>query len=252
MVRSFENPPEMDSITRRLRHVLTTDPTGSWVAGEPDRVQGVAQTIVRKGLWVLSVLAVAPPARGRGVGRSLLTAALTSLPPGHRGLIMSSEDPSAIQLYSGAGFALHPAMIGRGRVARPVGHPAGVRRGASSDLPFVEAVDPRGPERTTDIAFLLSEGAELILDDREAFAVLMGSRLVTLVAKSTAAAQRVLEAAIAQSATGSFQTGWLTANDQWAIGCLSTVGVPLVPTGPVMTIGHPMPSGILLPSGALG
>jgi GNAT superfamily N-acetyltransferase len=252
LLQAYETAAELSSLTRRIRHVLTTDPMGSWVVGESGRIHGLAQTVVRKRLWVLSVLAVAPTARGRGLGRGLLEAALGSLTPEHSGLIMSSEDPSAIQLYSNAGFYLHPAMIGRGRVARPGGQHAIVRRGDLSDLPFVEAVDPRGSERTTDISFLLSEGGQLILDDHDAFAVLMGSRLVTLVAKSTSAAQRILEAATAQTTTGTFQTGWLTAQDQWAMQCLTAAGVPLCPAGPLMTIGHPMPPGVLLPSGALG
>ena len=54
---------------RRVDHLRRTDPAGSWVAEEGGLVVGLSQATVREGLWMLSLLGVAPDAQRRGTGR---------------------------------------------------------------------------------------------------------------------------------------------------------------------------------------
>ena len=73
MNRSAE---EVEQRKERYRHFLEHDQKGAWVAVDGDRVAGVALAIVREGVWVLSLFAVAEEYRGAGLGRELLDRAL--------------------------------------------------------------------------------------------------------------------------------------------------------------------------------
>jgi hypothetical protein len=44
---------------QHYRHFLKHDPEGAWVAVDGDTVAGVALALVREGVWVLSLFAVA-------------------------------------------------------------------------------------------------------------------------------------------------------------------------------------------------
>src|SRR3954468_21731654 len=95
----------------RIGHVLDTDPGGSWVAERDGAVVGVAQALVREGLWGLSLYAVAPALQGRGVGRRLLDATLAHGAGAIRGrVILSTEHPAAMHRYARTGLALHPCV----------------------------------------------------------------------------------------------------------------------------------------------
>jgi ribosomal protein S18 acetylase RimI-like enzyme len=52
-------------------HFLEHDSRGAWVAVD-DRVAGVALALVREGVWVLSLFAVAEEYRNDGLGKELL------------------------------------------------------------------------------------------------------------------------------------------------------------------------------------
>src|ERR671912_947966 len=61
---------------QRYQYFLEHDPEGAWVAVDGDRVAGVALALVREGLWVLSLFAVAGEYRDEGLGKTLLDRAL--------------------------------------------------------------------------------------------------------------------------------------------------------------------------------
>ena len=108
----------------RTRHFLGTDPGGSWVAEEGGTIVGMSQSFVREDYWMLSQLGTVPGRQGRGVGRDLLKLALSHGDPQSPGTIQCSQDPKAMALYTGFGFALHPVVtawgaIRPGAVTRP-------------------------------------------------------------------------------------------------------------------------------------
>ncbi len=272
-------------VARRVTHLRGTDPAGSWVADAQGEVVGLSQAFVREGLWVLSLLGVAPVGQGRGLGRALLEAALGHGGGDGPGMIQSSRDPAAISLYSRAGFSLHPAMAGFGVVGaggggdRRAGNTGGRRAGdaggggpsprsvsdgrgelmeATGDpraLAVVAGIDraTRGAARSEDLAFLLGEpGNSLLLWGDQAYAVATDDRVVVLGARSEEAAVHVLRAALDRTPEGaSVQVNWVTAEQQWAVTTLVEMGIDLHPTGPVMLRSRPVPCPYL-PSGGYG
>jgi predicted N-acetyltransferase YhbS len=53
----------------RVRHFLTNDPEGSWVATSDGTVVGAALALRREGLWGLSLLVVNVDRQSHGIGR---------------------------------------------------------------------------------------------------------------------------------------------------------------------------------------
>jgi len=246
---------EVARLRNRVAHFMHTDPAGSWVALERGRVTGVAQSFVRGDMWVLSLLAVEASARGSGTGKALLEASLTHGDRASPGLILASSDPAALALYTGAGFDLHPALVTRGPVRRPPASPSEVRTGGPADLPLVADIDARirVSERTQDVAAALAEpGAQLLVDGETGYAVVKPGRVIILGALADDSAVRLLRRAIAMGPPSSFEIGWLTAPQQWAIRELVAAGVELSPRGPVMVRGLPGPPAPYVPSGGYG
>ncbi len=246
-------PADRARIARRIRHLRTTDPGGSWVATRDGRVAGLAQSFVRESYWVLSLLGVDPSVQGSGLGRRLLDRALVH-GAGLPGTIQASHDPRAIRLYAAAGFDAHPSLDARGTVRQPVAWPEEVREGSLEDLGTAEKIDRavRGSARTTDLVHLLGdEGVVLLLDKDRAYAVAREDRIIVLAGLDPAAAGRVLQAAMAR-APGAFEVGWLTAGQQWAVRTAVDAGLTLHPRGPVMVRGLEGPPAPYLPSGGLG
>jgi len=243
-------------LERRLAFLLSTDPDGSWVAEEPGRITGLAQAFIRDGIWVLSLLGVAPDRQGRGAARALLDRTLDYGTPGSPGMIQASADPRAIALYAGAGFSLHPAIAAWGPVRGPVEVPEEVRVGDPSDLDVVAAVDRelKGAARTDVVGFLLSlDDHRLLVDGTTGYAMVTGDRVVTMGALDQRSASRLLGAALAGVRPGgSFQMNWVTSNQQWAVRDLVAAGVALHPYGPVMLRGLLAPPSPYIPSGGLG
>src|SRR4051794_7038633 len=131
----------------RLRHLLRNDPGGSWVAEDGDgRVVGLAQALVREGLWVLSLFGVVPGHQEAGVGRRLLDAAVAYGSGVPAGLILCSRDPRAMRRYARAGFDLHPSVTAYGTVDRDrdrLRPDDAVREGGPEDMAFVAALERR-------------------------------------------------------------------------------------------------------------
>ncbi|TML65584.1 MAG: GNAT family N-acetyltransferase [Actinobacteria bacterium] len=253
----IERTPELvERMRSRVRHLLATDPDGSFVATRDGDVVGVAQALVRDDVWVLSLLGVAPPVQAQGIGRRLLEAAL-SYAGGRRGMILSSRDPKAMRRYALAGFDLHPAVTAWGRVVHDrLPATPGVREGSAGDLDLVAEVDRhvRGAARGLDIAHLLEEAGRLLVVDGVGYVVVRDEgRPVLLAARDDGAATALLFAALAGAPRDrETEVGWITADQQWAIRASLVAGLELHPVGPVMLRGFARPPAPYLPSGAFG
>src|SRR3954471_14943171 len=66
------SPEEVEQRKKRYRHFLKHDRDGAWVAVHGDTVAGVALALVREGVWILSLFAVAEGYRDQGLGKMLL------------------------------------------------------------------------------------------------------------------------------------------------------------------------------------
>lgn len=238
---------------RRVRHLLHTDPDGSWVATSGDRLIGLAQSIRREGLWVLSLLSVAVDAQGDGVGRALLEVALGSRPPGGHGLILSSAEPRAARLYARAGFRPSPMMSAIGTVRLDGPPPGGVRQGGRDDLDLAAAVDRRvrGSGHGPDLAYLLDEGCRLLVVDGRGYAAVGPDGPMLLAAGDAEAASDLLRAALL-AADGPVAVHGITAAQTWALPVIAAAGLELRPGGALMVAGTPGPLVPYVPSGPFG
>ena len=244
-------------LEHRIRHFLATDPAGSWVADDSGAVTGLAQSFVREGYWVLSLLATVPDFQRCGLGRELLETAMSNADARSPGSIQCSRDSAAMALYASVGFSFHPAVIGRGTV-RPgtVYADPRVRHSDHRDLAMIDAVDRfvRSSARSVDIVAMLNEPCNrlLLIDDR-GYAVAKDDRIVTLGARDEDAATALLKTALSEMDEGALvEVGWLTAKQQWAIRTLVDCGVELHPCGPMMVRGLPGPPTPYIPSGGYG
>ena len=138
----------------RLRRIVATDPAGCWVAEHDGRVAGVALSIVREGIWGLSLFAVEPADQGLGLGRRLIDAALAHADGTRGGLIVSSSSPSAMRRYARAGFELRPSVWAEGTADRAaLGPPA---------PEIAEARAVRGAGHGEDLRCYLEVGERLL------------------------------------------------------------------------------------------
>jgi GNAT superfamily N-acetyltransferase len=246
------------SMARRIAHLQQTDPAGSVVGCDGDRVVGFAQALVRDDLWVLSLFGVAPGAQNRGAGRALLDAAM-ECGDGRRGLILSSRDPNAMRRYAAAGFDLHPGLTAHGVLTpgalRPA-PPGCVVVGGAADLDAVARVDDlvRGARHgRADLQLLLDEGARLLLHaSGDGYTFVTGKPLL-LAATHDAVATDLLRAALALVPAGATtEVNWMTASTQWAIRVAVEAGLELHPVGPLCLRGFGAPPAAYLPTGAFG
>jgi predicted N-acetyltransferase YhbS len=125
-------------------HLVRTDPAGSWVAEDDSGIIGAVASMRRDTTWILSGYFVRPGLQGRGLGKQLLHAALSSGVGCLHGIVASSDDPAAVRRYRLAGFTLHPTMVLRGRVDRSVlPLVERVREGSLGDVDLMDSVDRR-------------------------------------------------------------------------------------------------------------
>ena len=246
----------------RTRHVLGTDPEGSWVAEEEGVVVGMSQSFVREDYWMLSQLGTLPGRQGRGVGKELLRLALTHGDPQSPGTVQCSRDPKAMALYTSFGFVLHPVVAAWGAM-RPgaLERPPEVERYepeqvTDRELRIVTAVDRkvRGAARTVDIVSMLAQpGNRLLLHSDRGYAVAKDDRIVTLGARDEESATMVLQTMLAEAPVGeTIEINWLTSAQQWAIRVVVEAGIELQPFGPVMVRGMDGPPAPYIPSGGYG
>lgn len=239
----------------RLEHPLRVGPEGSFVAERDGRVIGVAQTLVRERLWLLSMFTVEPGLQHGGAGRSLLERALQTRGGTDCGLIVSSNDASAMRLYAQAGFAVLPTVQSEGSIARAAlpARDARIREGGVDDIEQFAAISRgvRGGPHTSEVRFALEQGGRLLLIPERGFAVVLPNWCVwLLVAQDEATARALLWAALAE--VGESERSlirWLTADQQWAIQVLVDAGLRLSAHGALCVQGRPGPLAPFIPSG---
>ena len=238
----------------RLLHVLDSDPGGAWVACEGRRIRGMAMAIVREGIWGLSLFAVDPGVQGNGVGGALLDRAL-AYGHGTRGqIVMSSQDPRALRLYSRAGFRLLPALAAFGPVdASRLEPEAPVRQGMSGDFEMAARVDReiRGAAHGDDLPHLVEAGSLLHVVPERGYVVHADGSPRLLAALDEEAARSLLAVALAHAPEG-LEAGVLslTADQGWAMEVALDAGLALETSGPTAVRGEPGPLAPYLPSPA--
>lgn len=239
---------------RRLAHLLTTDPGGAWVTERDGAITGVSASLVRDGIWGLSLLTVLPGHQSAGAGRALFDAALTHGDGGRGGIIVASPDARALRSYRRAGFALHPAFAARGTIDRArLPATPDARPGTLADLPLTASVDReiRGADHLPDWELIIANGDRLLVIEDRGYVILSGADVYALAARDERAARELLIAALAEVEPGDAAVVTeMTSAQQWAIEVCIDAGLAVAPDGAVCLRGELGPLQPYLPSGA--
>jgi GNAT superfamily N-acetyltransferase len=231
----------------RARHLLGTDPAGSWVAERDGEMLGFATSYRRDLTWFLATYAVRPHLQGQGLGRVLLDAALTHSRGCLRGMISSSRDPRAFRRYRQSGFTLHPQMFLHGRVDRSalpvVEH---VRDGSEADFDLLDSLDRRRRDAAhgPDHAVLLAQN-RLVVTDRPsgsgyAYITPEGKPAVVCASDRRTATSLLWEAVA--SATDQLTIPHVTAANEWAIDVGLAAGLSVDTAGYLAVRGMKPPA----------
>jgi len=236
----------------RIAYPWQTDPDGAFVAERHGRIIGIAEAMVREGLWCLSMLAVEPGIQGAGAGRLLMDRVVAYGQAGDPGLIVSSNDPRALRLYADCGFALHPTFEASGVVDRSRLPALGdsVREGGGEDLEALAALtrQVRGAPYTDELHFAFAQGARVLrIADRGFVAVNAEGLLWALVARDEEAAGALLWHALALAEEPA-RVRWITGAQQWAIDIVARAGLRLMAYGALCVRGTPGPLAPFLPN----
>ena len=252
MNRSAE---EVAQRKERYQHFLKSDPEGAWVAVDGDRVAGVALALVREGLWVLSLFAVAREYRDEGLGSTLLERALLYAEGCRGAMIASSTHPAAMRRYALAGFSLQPTLMASGKVSRE-SLPAGLkaRDGRNEDLELAATVDRavRGAPHGPDLEFMLRTGSRLVVaegPEGSGYAVVREGSPALLAATAAETATDLLWSCLAESDGHDVEVYWITNAQNWALPVVLEAGLSLSPAGPICVRGELGPLTPYLPSG---
>lgn len=245
--------PSTDWHRARMRHLLQTDPEGAWVAEDEEGVAGTALSLVREGIWGLSLLGVADRARGTGTGRALLHAAHRTA-AGCRGrLVLASQHPAALRSYAGLGLDLHPVVDAAG-IADLSRAPDAAARVTDGDPALADAIgrEVRGAGHRPDIDFALTVGSRLLTFEDRAFVLgNLDEGIVTMAAgRDEEAAAIAVWGALARVRRGAtVQLDFLDARNQWAIRVALDARLALTPGGAVFQAGDLGPMTPYVPSG---
>jgi GNAT superfamily N-acetyltransferase len=247
----------VERVHRRMTHLVTQDPAGSWVATDGDHVVGAALALRRESLWGLSLLVVDPSTQSGGAGRQLLDATLRHA-EGCAAVIMSSVDHRAIRLYATSGFTVHPQLEARGDVGHGLLPAASgrVREGSEADWAMADELGRRlrGAGYGEDHTELAWKAAMFVVDDgdgRGLVYVRPGGEVIQLLATDDETATALLWRGLAHCAELGVcaGVGSLTANQQWAIRVALAARLQVRGNGPVLWRGmtpppHFLPSGV--------
>jgi GNAT superfamily N-acetyltransferase len=249
-------PEQVESRKARYGHFLRYDPEGAWLAENDGRVSGVAISVRRERVWVLSLLAVDAEHRGTGLGGELLERALAYGEGCEGAMIASSSHPAAMRRYARADFDLHPTLSASGNVRRdaiPTG--LSVREGEEQDLELASEVDRaiRGAAHGPDLEHMLATGCRLLIAEGSSgrgYAAERDGSPAVLAATEPAVARDLLWACLERTAPGEkADVDWITGNQNWAVAVALEAGLSLSPAGPVCTRGVLGPLTPYLPSG---
>jgi len=253
----LRTPEDVEGRKERFRHFLRHDEEGAWVADDDGRVAGVAISLMREGLWVLSLFVVGEGYRGRRVGGELMGRALRYGAPFENGMIASSTHPAAMRSYALAGFDLHPTFTAKGVVRREVlPSGLGVREGTEDDLELAADVDRhlRGAAHGPDLEYVLGAGKRLLVVERgphRGYALAHEGSPWMIAATEPKIASDLLWASLAESdGEKGVEVRWITGRQTWVVRTVLAAGLNLHPDGPICVKGSPGPLWPYLPSGA--
>jgi GNAT superfamily N-acetyltransferase len=240
-----------DRASARIGHLQRTDPESAWTAEVDGELVGCALALVRDGMWFLSLLIVKPGYQGKGIGRELLDASLTTATD--RSWIMSTVEPAAVRRYQRAGFALHPTYTAKGTPDRSL-LPAvsGIRDAGPDDHETLDRVlrTVRGAAMGTEAGYFEERGSRIVVAPGKGFAVLRAQGTNWLAATDEATARDLLWTVLAES-TEPVEVDWLAANQQWAIDVCLDAHLTLTGGASLALRGQPTMSPYL-PCGAFG
>lgn len=251
-----DNQPSRQQVAAshgRLHHLLAAHGEGAWVVDGDDGPLAAALALRREDFWGLSLLVVDPDAQGRGLGRAVLEASMTTAGGAARAMILSSLDPRATRLYTGAGFAEHPGRRAFGTVDRAglPAEPVQVRQAREADRGLAADVDRavRGGPHGSDLDALLSHADgwwAVETPGRRGYAVLVGNRLALLAAEDVESARALLVRCLAEAALGKeVAVPTLSGATGWALGILKGAGLAVHPAGPLFSRGFDPPAAYL-------
>jgi GNAT superfamily N-acetyltransferase len=238
----------------RYRYFLEHDSEGAWVAVDGDRVAGVALALVREGVWVLSLFAVAEEYRGQGRGKTLLDRAFRHAEGCGGAMIASSTHPAAMRRYASVGFSLWPTLTASGKVRRE-SLPAGLkaREGTAADLDLATRVDRavRGASHGPDLEFMLRSGSRMLVaegPEGSGYAVVWEGSPALLAATTPGIATDLLWSCLAEG-DADVWVPWITGSQNWAVPVVLKARLSLSPAGPICVRGDLGPLTPYLPSG---
>ncbi|MFR9722324.1 GNAT family N-acetyltransferase [Streptomyces sp. MS19] len=243
---------------RVTRHFAAADPEGCWLAEDAaGRPVGAALAGRRDTLWGLTLLAVVPEAREKGVGTELLRRSMAYARGALRGMVCAGTHPIAVRVFRRAGFALHPLMRMTGPVdASRLTVPDGPAiEGGAVHRDLMDSVDRRlrGSAHGPDHEELLRHCRVVVADDLagSGYCYLDGEGGVELLAAtSRRIAVRLLASALHSlppGATASIPR--LTAEQEWAVDVGLAAGLSLH-TGGFLCLRGMRPPRPYIPSAA--
>jgi GNAT superfamily N-acetyltransferase len=254
---TFSGEPEAVRAARqhaRIRHLLNTDPRGSWVAEHEGRVAGVALALIREGVWGFSLFGVAEALQGRGVGRELF-ARCWEYGSGARGhIVLSTTNPQAMGIYAHTGVPIRPCVAAAGipDLSRAPAVDDVVDAGEAG-IALADAIgrELRGAGHGRDLPVPMAHGARLLMYEDRAFALARGSNLIALGARDDEAARHMLWAYFVAAGPGAtVNVDFLTAGQDWALPVCLDARLALSPDGPMFAGGALGPLAPYIPSGA--
>jgi GNAT superfamily N-acetyltransferase len=238
----------------RITHLGRTDPAGCWVAEHDGRVEGVALSLIRDGLWGFSLFGVAATLQGRGIGRELFARCWEYGAAARGHLILSSPNPAAMATYARSGLSIRPCVAAAGipDLSRAP-QVDGVEDAGKDGIAIADAIgrEVRGAGHGRDLPAAMAHGARLLVFRDRAFALVRDGVVALLAARDEQAARRLLWGALIDAGPGAtVSVDFLTAGQDWAVGVCVDARLPLTPDGPMFAGGALGPLAPYIPSGA--